>query len=80
MDWARIRRDLDERGYAKTPRVLSEDECGALNGLFGEEDRFRSVIDMRRLRFGSGVSGTSILAYPKWCEGFGRCFIRRSRR
>jgi uncharacterized protein len=55
LDWARIRRDLDERGYAKTPRVLSEDECGALKGLFGEEDRFRSVIDMRRLRFGSGV-------------------------
>jgi len=55
LDWARIRRDLDERGYAKTPRVLSEDECGALKGHFGEEDRFRSVIDMRRLRFGSGV-------------------------
>jgi len=55
LDWARIRRDLDERGYAKTPRVLSKDECGALKGLFGEEDRFRSVIDMRRLRFGSGV-------------------------
>ena len=42
-------------GYAKTPQVLSEDEHGALKGLFGEEDRFRSVIDMRRLRFGSGV-------------------------
>ena len=26
-----------------------------MKGLFGEEDRFRSVIDMRRLRFGSGV-------------------------
>ena len=55
LDWSRIYRDLDERGYAKTPRILSENECEELKGLFGEEDRFRSVIDMRRLRFGSGV-------------------------
>jgi uncharacterized protein len=55
LDWSRIGRDLDERGYAVTMRVLSEDECDELKGLFGEEDRFRSVIDMRRLRFGSGV-------------------------
>ena len=55
LDWSRIYRDLDERGYAKTPRILSEDECEELKGFFGEEDRFRSVIDMRRLRFGSGV-------------------------
>ena len=55
LDWSRIYRDLDERGYAKTPRILSEDECEELKGFFGEEHRFRSVIDMRRLRFGSGV-------------------------
>jgi uncharacterized protein len=55
LDWSRIARDLDERGYAVTPRLLSEDECDELKGLFGEEDRFRNVIDMRRLRFGSGV-------------------------
>ena len=55
LDWSRIYRDLDERGYAKTPRIFSEDECEELKGFFSEEDRFRSVIDMRRLRFGSGV-------------------------
>lgn len=55
LDWSRIARDLDERGYSVTPRLLSEDECDELKGLFGEEDRFRNVIDMRRLRFGSGV-------------------------
>jgi uncharacterized protein len=55
LDWSRIYRDLDERGYAVTPRVLSEDECDELKDFFDEEDRFRSVIDMRRLRFGSGV-------------------------
>src|SRR5215203_1757329 len=55
LDWSRIYRDLGERGYAKTPRIFSEDECEELKGFFSEEDRFRSVIDMRRLRFGSGV-------------------------
>ena len=55
LDCSRITRDLDESGYAVTPRVLSEDECDELKGLFGEEVRFRNVIDMRRLRFGSGV-------------------------
>ena len=55
LDWSQIYRDLDERGFAKIPRILSEDECEELKDLFGEEDRFRSVIDMRQLRFGSGV-------------------------
>lgn len=55
LDWSRIYRDLDEQGYAKTPRLLFTEECEDLKGLFGEEDRFRSVIDMRRVRFGSGV-------------------------
>jgi hypothetical protein len=55
LDWSRIYRDLDERGYALTRRILSDEECEELKSLFGEEDRFRSVIDMRRVRFGSGV-------------------------
>ena len=55
LDWARIFRDLDERGYAVTPRILSDDECDELKGIFGEDDRFRTTVDMRRVRFGSGV-------------------------
>src|ERR671921_1162121 len=55
LDWPRIFYDLDKRGYAVTPRILSEDECEGLVGLFDEEDRFRNTVDMRRVRFGSGV-------------------------
>jgi len=43
LDWSQISSNLDERGYAVTPRVLSEDECEGLAGLFDEEDRFRNV-------------------------------------
>ncbi len=55
LDWSQIGRDLDERGYAMTPRILCQDECERLAGLFDEEKRFRATVDMRRVRFGSGV-------------------------
>ena len=50
LDWSRIYRDLDERGYAKTPRILSEDECEELKGFFGEEDRFGRLSTCRSRR------------------------------
>jgi uncharacterized protein len=55
LDWLRIEHDLDQMGYAMTPRLLEADECDELAGLFGQDERFRSTIDMRRYRFGSGV-------------------------
>src|SRR3954451_16858585 len=54
LDWGRLRAELDERGYAVAPRVLRAGEANGLIGLFDDGD-FRSVIDMRRHRFGSGV-------------------------
>jgi uncharacterized protein len=74
LDWSQIYRDLDERGYAKTPRILSEDECEELKDLFGEEDRFRSVIDMRRLRFGSGVYKYFDNPLPEAVQGLRKAF------
>ena len=74
LDWPRIRRDLDERGYAVTPRVLSKGECDELKGLFDEEDRFRNVIDMRRLRFGSGVYKYFDNPLPEAVQGLREAF------
>jgi uncharacterized protein len=54
LDWDRLRAELDERGHAVAPRVLRAGEARELIGLF-DDGRFRSVIDMRRHRFGSGV-------------------------
>ena len=45
---------LDERGYARTPPLLTQEECGALVELYGDERRFRSRVDMARYRFGVG--------------------------
>jgi hypothetical protein len=54
LDWQAIERSLWEHGYAKTPPVLTPDECAALIALYADESKFRSRIDMARYRFGSG--------------------------
>ena len=53
LDWEELRGQLDERGFAVTPRLLSEAECERLAGLF-DGGRFRSTVDMARHRFGDG--------------------------
>ena len=54
LDWPAIEAALDEQGYATTRPLLEADECAALGGLFTDERRFRSRIDMARYRFGVG--------------------------
>jgi hypothetical protein len=53
LDWDGLQRQLDERGFAISERVLRRGECAELADLF-ESDRFRSTIDMARHRFGAG--------------------------
>ena len=54
LDWAEMERSLGQWGYAKTPAVLSPSECAELIGLYGDDSRFRSTVDMERYRFGVG--------------------------
>jgi hypothetical protein len=54
LDWATLVAQLDERGYAETPKLLDAAECGALAAAFEDETQFRSTVDMRRHRFGEG--------------------------
>ncbi len=54
LDWDAIARELWEYGYAKTPPVLTSEECEELIALYPDEARFRSRIDMARYRFGVG--------------------------
>ena len=53
LDWDDLARQLDAKGHAITPTVLSEAECEGLADLF-DGGRFRSTIDMARHRFGDG--------------------------
>lgn len=55
LDWDAIANDLDTAGYALTPSLLYADECRDLINLFANDTHFRSTVDMRQVRFGSGV-------------------------
>jgi hypothetical protein len=54
LDWERIERELDARGYALTGKILRLRECDGLIALYPERERFRSRIVMERLRYGVG--------------------------
>jgi hypothetical protein len=48
------RKSLDADGFARLPVMLSPDDCVALQGLYRDEAKFRSRVDMARFRFGVG--------------------------
>jgi uncharacterized protein len=54
LDWSHIERALWQDGHARTPPVLTPEECAALIDLYADDRRFRSRIDMARHRFGVG--------------------------
>jgi hypothetical protein len=54
LDWQAIEHALGEFGYAKTPTVLTPEECQELVALYADQGRFRRRIDMARHGFGVG--------------------------
>lgn len=54
-DWNVTATALHEKGFALLPQVLSVDECTHLASMFDQGHHFRSTIDMKRYRFGSGT-------------------------
>ncbi|MCL1635014.1 2OG-Fe(II) oxygenase [Luteimonas sp. SX5] len=62
MDWDRVGTDLDAQGNALLPQLLTPEECTALAGLYGQDERFRSRVVMARHGFGRGEY--RYFAYP----------------
>jgi hypothetical protein len=54
LDWPALLARLDAEGFALTGPLLAPAECAELIGLYGEDRRFRTRIDMARYRFGVG--------------------------
>jgi hypothetical protein len=54
LDWDAIATGLDDLGVAPTGPLLDPAECRAITGLYGDDRRFRSTIDMERYRYGRG--------------------------
>jgi uncharacterized protein len=62
IEWGRVGEELDEQGWSCLPGLLSAAECHALVRKYGDEDAFRSTIDMERYRYGRGQY--RYFAYP----------------
>jgi len=62
IDWRGVEADLDARGAAVIPRLLTPDQCAATAGLYGKADGFRSQVIMARHGFGRGEY--KYFAYP----------------
>lgn len=54
LDWAAVEEALETRGHARTGRLLAARECKVLRGLFDDDERFRSTIEMEPHRYGNG--------------------------
>ncbi len=54
LNWTEIGQTLDKKGFGRISQLLSNEECEELKKLYHTPDRFRSVIDMKRYRFGMG--------------------------
>jgi hypothetical protein len=62
LDWPRIEAELDVRGCATTPALLTAGECSALAGRYEDDAVFRSRIVMSKHGFGRGEY--KYFAYP----------------
>jgi hypothetical protein len=54
LAWSGVAATLDELGCAVAGTVLDAAECAELAGLYADDARFRSTVDMARHRFGEG--------------------------
>lgn len=54
LDWSALLAELDARGAALTPAILTAEECAALTALFDRDALFRSTVDMARHGYGEG--------------------------
>jgi hypothetical protein len=62
VDWRDVAASLDERGYATTAALLTEEQCRRLAALYDQEGAFRSRVIMQRHAFGRGEY--KYLRYP----------------
>jgi hypothetical protein len=62
VDWRQAAASLDERGYATTAALLSNEQCLGLAALYDWDEAFRSRVVMQRHGFGRGEY--KYLRYP----------------
>src|SRR5688572_24371242 len=54
IDWQKITCEMNEKGFAIAPKILSHEDCKQLIGNYAESKFYRKTVTMERYRFGSG--------------------------
>ncbi len=54
LDWERVERECNERGWSRLRDVLPASTCTELIAGYDRHDLYRATIDMERFRFGRG--------------------------
>ena len=54
FNWLEIERELDERGVAVLPGLLTQFQCEEVQRFYPQADHFRSTVVMARHNFGKG--------------------------
>jgi hypothetical protein len=62
IDWTGVAGELDARGHALLPALLTPDQCGAIAARYDQDQGFRSRVVMARHGFGRGEY--RYFAYP----------------
>ena len=61
-DWRVISKELNEKGFALIPRVLTSSQCAGFINDYSQADAYRKTVVMERYRFGLGEY--KYFAYP----------------
>jgi hypothetical protein len=75
--WLEIAQELDAYGGALTPPLLTPAEAAEIAGLYRDDGRFRSTVDMGRHRFGQGEYRYFDRPYPAPVEELKRALYPR---
>jgi uncharacterized protein len=67
-DWDDITAEVNSLGCALTPPLLTPGEAAQIAALYGEDDRFRSTVNMGQHRFGQGEYRYFGRPYPEPVE------------
>lgn len=54
IDWEAITEEMNDKGFAIIPKLLSNEQCEELKRNYDNPDRYRKTVVMERYRFGLG--------------------------
>jgi hypothetical protein len=77
VEWGRVLEDLDARGNAIVPGLISREESEALAALYGADEIFRSRVVMSRHGFGRGEYRYFSYPLPRLVAGLRRALYPR---